>query len=421
MAAGSRSIFRNSALERLSSPDQLDRLVTVTSPIGWAALAALGLLLAAIVGWGVLGHIPTRLEGAGILVSRGGQVYDAMAPAGGTLAQVAPIGTHVDKGDVVATLDDTEGGQDLQHARSVLAEQEELLAQLIRRLDDEIAARIKVDAQQRENLRAIIESAKQRQEFYAESLRTELPVVATGFITKRFVQDTRQQLDTAEQEGRRAHNDLLRLDAEELDQKGRRDTDVWRQQQAVNAARRTVEELSIRVARGTRIVSPIAGHVTEVKASVGTVVPVGKPILSIEIAGEGLELVMYVPPEHGKEITAGMEVRIEPATVKKEEFGTLIGRVLTVSEFPISADGMMATLQNSQLVTRFSAHGAPYAARVSLVADPNSRSGYAWTSAKGPPVVLSSGTTATAEVTVREQAPIALVLPLLRAQIGSGG
>jgi HlyD family secretion protein len=421
MAAGSRSIFRNSALERLSSPDQLDRLVTVTSPIGWAALAALGLLLAAIVGWGVLGHIPTRLEGAGILVSRGGQVYDAMAPAGGTLAQVAPIGTHVDKGDVVATLDDTEGGQDLQHARSVLAEQEELLAQLIRRLDDEIAARIKVDAQQRENLRAIIESAKQRQEFYAESLRTELPVVATGFITKRFVQDTRQQLDMAEQEGRRARNDLLRLDAEELDQKGRRDTDVWRQQQAVNAARRTVEELSIRVARGTRIVSPIAGHVTEVKASVGTVVPVGKPILSIEIAGEGLELVMYVPPEHGKEITAGMEVRIEPATVKKEEFGTLIGRVLTVSEFPISADGMMATLQNSQLVTRFSAHGAPYAARVSLAADPNSRSGYAWTSAKGPSVVLSSGTTATAEVTVREQAPIALVLPLLRAQIGSGG
>jgi HlyD family secretion protein len=151
------------------------------------------------------------------------------------------------------------------------------------------------------------------------------------------------------------------------------------------------------------------------------VVPVGKPILSIEIAGEGLELVMYVPPEHGKEIAAGMEVRIEPATVKKEEFGTLIGRVLTVSEFPISADGMMATLQNSQLVTRFSAHGAPYAARVSLAADPNSRSGYAWTSAKGPPVVLSSGTTATAEVTVREQAPIALVLPLLRAQIGSGG
>jgi HlyD family secretion protein len=421
MAAGSRSIFRNSALERLSSPDQLDRLVTVTSPIGWAALAALGLLLSAIVGWGILGHIPTRLEGAGILVSRGGQVYDAMAPAGGTLAQVAPIGTHVEKGDVVATLDDTEGGQDLQHARSVLAEQEELLAQLIKRLDDEIAARIKVDAQQRENLRAIIESAKQRQEFYAESLRTELPVVATGFITKRFVQDTRQQLDMAEQEGRRARNDLLRLDAEELDQKGRRDTDVWRQQQAVNAARRTVEELSIRVARGTRIVSPIAGHVTEVKASVGTVVPVGKPILSIETAGEGLELVMYVPPEHGKEIAAGMEVRIEPATVKKEEFGTLIGRVLTVSEFPISADGMMATLQNSQLVTRFSARGAPYAARVSLIADPNSRSGYAWTSAKGPPVVLSSGTTAMAEVTVREQAPIALVLPLLRAQIGTGG
>jgi HlyD family secretion protein len=421
MAADSSSIFRKVALERLSSPDQLDRLITLTSPLGWAALVALVVLLAAIVGWGIFGSVPTRVEGAGILVARGGQVFDAMAPAAGTLVKIAAIGTAVVKGDVVATLDDTQAEQDLQHARNVLAEQQTLLAQLTDRFDREISARLRVDAQQRDNLREIITAADQRQAFYAHSLHTAEPVMAKGFVTPRFVQDARQQMDMAEQDGRKARSDLLRIDSEELDQNGRRDVEIWHQQEAVNTARRALDDLTTRFDRNTQIVSPIAGHVTEIKASSGTVVAVGKPILSIETAGEGLELVLYVPPDQGKKIVPGMAVRIEPATVKKEEFGTLVGRVLTISEFPISAEGMMATLQNSQLVTQFSAHGSPYTARVGLVPDPASLSGYVWTSGKGPGVQLSGGTTASAEITVREQAPISLVLPLLRSQTDIGG
>jgi HlyD family secretion protein len=420
MAAETTTIFRKVALERLSSPDQLDHLITLTSPLGWAALVALFVLLAVIVGWGFFGSIPTRVDGAGILVTRGGQVFDAMVPASGTLVKTAPIGTTVARGDIVAQLDDVRAEQDLQHARNILSEQEQQLAQLIERYDQEISARERVDVQQRENLQEIIRTAEQRRTFYASALRDEEPVAAKGFITRRFVQETRQQRDMAEHDGRRAHNDLLRIDSEELDHRGRRDADVWRQQQAVNAARRSLEELSIRFERDTRVVSPIAGHVTEIKAAAGTVVAVGKPILSIETAGEGLELVVYVPPDQGKKIVPGMEVRIEPATIKKEEFGTLLGRVLTVAEFPASTEGMLAVLQNQQLVTRFSARGAPYETRVALIPDPVSSSGYAWTSGKGPPIALSSGTTATAEVTVREQAPVSFLLPLLRAQLGMG-
>jgi HlyD family secretion protein len=420
MGAETSTVFRKVALERLSSPDQLDHLVTLTAPLGWAALSALAVLLTAIVGWGILGSIPTRVEGAGILVARGGQMFDAMAPAAGTLVKIAPIGTAVVRGDIVAQLDDTRAEQDLQHARNVLTEQEQQLAQLIDRYDREISARQQVDAQQRENLLEIIRTAEQRRVFYTEAMQDEAPVAAKGFITRRFVQETRQQRDMAEQDGRRARNDLLRIDAEELDRRGRRDADVWRQQQAVSAARRNLEELLVRFDRDTRIVSPIAGHVTEIKAAVGTVVGMGKPILSIETAGEGLELVVYIPPDQGKRIVPGMEVRIEPATIKKEEFGTLLGRVLSISEFPASSEGMMAVLQNRQLVTRFSAHGAPYEARVGLIANAAGASGYAWASGNGPPIILSSGTTATAEVTVREQTPISLLLPLLRAKTGLG-
>jgi len=36
------SIFRQAALDRLSSPEQLDRLMQVTLPTGWIALVAPG-------------------------------------------------------------------------------------------------------------------------------------------------------------------------------------------------------------------------------------------------------------------------------------------------------------------------------------------------------------------------------------------
>ena len=421
MAARSDRVFRQVALDRLASPEQLDQLITLTSPIGWAALVAIAVLLSTIVVWGIFGEVPTRVQGAGILVARGGQVFDAMAPTTGTLASVVSIGTTLNKGDVVATLDDAQAEQDLEHAKNALHEQEDQLRQLADRFDREIDARRKVDAQQRDNLGEIIRSAEQRRTFYEAELQSDKSVATKGFITQRFMQETRQQMEAAEQDSRRARNDLLRIDAEELDQTGRRDEEVWHQQEAVNAARRTVEELQIRLDRDTRIISPIAGHVTEVKASVGTVVAPGRAVVSIATAGEELELMLFIPPEQGKKVAPGMEVRIEPATIKKEEFGTLVGHVLDISEFPISPEGMLAVLGNPELVKLFSAQGAPYTAHVGLTPDAASPSGYAWSAGKGPPLTLSAGTTADAEVTVRLQAPITLVLPLLREKTGIGG
>jgi len=421
VAAPSERIFRKVALERLSSPDQLDSLITLTSPIGWASLAAIAALLAAVVAWGVFGAVPTRVGGDGILVSRGGQVYDATAPATGTLAEVAAIGTAVKKGEIIAKLDDTQAAQDVAHAETVLREQEEQLKELASRFEREIGARRKVDAQQRENLAEIIRSAEQRRAFYAAALKNDEGVAAKGFITARFVQETRQLMDTAEQDGRRARNDLLRLDAEALEQASRRDQEVWRQRETVNAARRTLEEAKIRRDRNTRIVSPIDGRVTELKATAGTVVTASRPVVSIATAGKRLELVLFVPPQQGKSIGPGMQVAVEPATVKKEEFGTLVGRVLEISEFPVSPEGMLAELGNPELVKAFSAHGAPYAARVSLTRDAASASGYRWSNGKGPALALSAGTTAAAEITVHTQAPIALLLPLLREKTGIGG
>src|SRR5580704_7443780 len=73
-----RTIFRKAALERLSSPEQLDYLMSITSPAGWLAISAIGVILFLIVLWGFLGRIPDKVSGSGILI-RGGAVYDVAA------------------------------------------------------------------------------------------------------------------------------------------------------------------------------------------------------------------------------------------------------------------------------------------------------------------------------------------------------
>src|SRR3954468_20414343 len=410
MAAASERIFRKVALERLSSPEQLDQLVPMTSPIGWTAVIAIAAILAAAIGWSIFGSLPTSVNGSGILVSRGGHVFDAMAPFPGTLIDVANIGTVVKKGDRLASLDDTELRQNLRHAEDVVKEKQTDLASLTKNFADQIDLKHKNAVAQRDNLARIIAAAEKRRAFYEGLLNKQDKIVQQGFLTQRFQEETRRSMDEADQAARAARSDLLRLDAEESDLVGRGDLAVLAAGQAVNDARRKVDEMKIQLEQSTEIVSPLDGVITEIKATPGTVVAPGKPILSIETAGSGLELLLYVPPEFGKKVAPGMDVRIEPATVKKEEFGTLIGKVVAVSDFPMTAEGMASVLQNPQLVTRFMEQGPPYAVRVELVPNADSASGYQWSGGPGPQLKLSSGTTVRAAITTNRRAPISLLL-----------
>ena len=56
-------VFRKVALDRLSSPEQLDQLMEVTTPHGWLALAGAGLLLGVAVVWSTTGTLPERVSG----------------------------------------------------------------------------------------------------------------------------------------------------------------------------------------------------------------------------------------------------------------------------------------------------------------------------------------------------------------------
>ncbi|MDZ7629965.1 MAG: hypothetical protein U5K74_01090 [Gemmatimonadaceae bacterium] len=69
-------------------------------------------------------------------------------------------------------------------------------------------------------------------------------------------------------------------------------------------------------------------------------------------------------------------------------------------------------------MTALAGSDAPYQVFADLTPDPNTESRYHWTSSKGPPITIESGTLCSADILVREQRPIDMVVPFFRRQVG---
>jgi hypothetical protein len=97
-------IFRKEALEKLSSPEQLDHLMHVTRARGWLALAAvIGLSIAGAL-WGLFGRIPIDAAGQGILLKPGGIRQVVALEPGQVMAVKVRPGSRVHRGEAVATI-----------------------------------------------------------------------------------------------------------------------------------------------------------------------------------------------------------------------------------------------------------------------------------------------------------------------------
>ena len=55
------NLFRKKSLDRISSPEQLNAYIRVSTPSVWMLLAAIVVLLVGVCVWGVFGHMDTTL------------------------------------------------------------------------------------------------------------------------------------------------------------------------------------------------------------------------------------------------------------------------------------------------------------------------------------------------------------------------
>lgn len=142
MTGSSQRTFRAAALDRAASPEQFDHLVVITKPSDWILTAVICLALTAALIWGVVGRIPTRVTGDGILISNGDRVVDAVSAATGRLALVfVTVGDHVAKGQPIAQIVQTDIEQKHSEAVAVLHEREREYAVLATRVERELAVK----------------------------------------------------------------------------------------------------------------------------------------------------------------------------------------------------------------------------------------------------------------------------------------
>lgn len=117
MAEEKRRIFSRAALEKLHSPEKLDLLLPVTSPMGWMGLGAIILLLISVSLWAVFGSFTDRVNGMGLIMDSGGLV-NITHTAGGRLINLhVREGTVIKRGDLIAHMEHAEKSADSHMAQ----------------------------------------------------------------------------------------------------------------------------------------------------------------------------------------------------------------------------------------------------------------------------------------------------------------
>lgn len=96
-------LYRKSSLERMASPEQLDKVLRVTSPLSWLALLGITLIIIVTVVWSIIGTIPETITVKGIVSSVVGSNSVYTEDAGTVVSLRVRAGDMVHLGDPVMT------------------------------------------------------------------------------------------------------------------------------------------------------------------------------------------------------------------------------------------------------------------------------------------------------------------------------
>lgn len=473
------SLFRKESLERLSSPERLDQLMQVVSPKSWLPLASLGSLVVVALMWSIFGRIPITVAGRGVLIYPREVVPLQSKSSGQLLALNVNVGDVVKKGDVLATVDQVDLRKQLQLARAKLAQlqgqdrnvsslqvqrndldkkaiqqQRQTLQQSLQAVQDltpilrekglESIRRDRANLQQRlQTIRGLLPTLKKR-------LNNRQRLLEEGAVPDDTVLQARQeylngladideaesqlkQLDVKEADALRQYlqnlNEIKNIQAQlrELDSKeaGLEQQDLetsTTRKKEIQEVEREIARLELQLGDNSQIISQHSGRILEITVNPGQVIDAGTRLGSIEEENSSSKLVgiTYFTVADGKKIQPGMTLQITPQTVKRERFGGILGTVTTVSAFPITKEGAASVVGNPEVVEGLVDQKQDGLIQVygDLELDSTTRSGYKWSSSKGPTLKISPGTTTTVRVKVEERAPITFVLPILRSTSG---
>lgn len=409
-------LFRQAALERLSSPEQLDSVLQVVTVRAWLLLLPVLLVILAALAWGFLGSIPTVVRGMGIVTHTDG-LSEVVSPADGYVEELPfNVGDYVKAGDVVARLSRAD-----MHLRKVTLEGK---IELLTRRHDEAMERIRRireargDALGRQlaDLDAKAALLRKRIANANEQIQVQQRLLQDGLSTQQNLLSAQDSLASAEIEFNALATQRKSLQLQQLQaEKAAKDEETSLRSQLLEA-NAELDVLSKTITRTTVVTSPFEGRIAEVQVEPGMLVSGGRQLLSIDRDGSSstVELIAYIAAKDAKKTRQGMAAEIMPNTYKRAESGFIWGKVRYVGAYPATPEGISLNFQNQMLVRSFLGDEARSELRIELQRDPADPSRLAWSSVQSADYKVDVGSLADVEIVVGRQPPAALVVPAIK-------
>jgi HlyD family secretion protein len=403
-------LFRKAALDKLASPERLDVLMRVTSPMGWLSLLTVAGILVGVIVWSIFGSIPERISGDGILL-RGGANKEIRSTGAGTL-----VSLDLKEGQVVTT------GQKLGAIAAAGNNEEVTIART--KLDSLMNQRATANM---DNSRSVIDAQAQIARLRGDLDMQKLELQRAQSDVQRLealLKDggvTQQRVEGARIRSSQVQSQITQLQNQIAVEQGRirslNSGGVGLDGQ-IAVARQELARVTAKVGSQETLTSTVAGRVIELRKNVGDAINVNDVVAMLEDATATVQVIAFVNADVGKRIKAGMPTEVSPTDVKREEYGFMLASVSNRGEFAASDAYIQSRMRNEAIVKKLTAQGTVVEVQANLKPTDATMSGFEWSTKDGPPFKIGGGTLVTVNIVVERKAPITMVMPFLRKTFG---
>lgn len=323
-------IFRKVALDRLSSPEQLDSLMRVITPKAWLALSPLIVLILGAFVWGWFGSLPNKILATKCILINSIGLADVSSESSGRITDLmVKVGDVVEKGRDIARIEQPDLNDRIQKAESRVYE-----LQSQKKVVNSFAAQGEVLSQQtigqqKQVLESQISVMRERAKYAQERMRlarertkVQEELFQQGLVTNQSVLAARQEAANARQDEAGANleveslqNQIEQLKLTRLERDKQMRGEIANIDTQLNEALRQLDSLvGMQKIAGT-VISRYTGKVTEIKAGKGMLIGAGSPVITIELNDSSkvnLEAVIYIPLSEGRKVLPKMDAQIVP-------------------------------------------------------------------------------------------------------------
>ena len=416
-------LLGSESTQQVTSPENLDQVMVVTSARRWILLATAAFLLASAIAYGFLGRIPNLVSGQGMLL-HGGDIVSIQNNVQGIVTEIhVRAGESVEKDQLVLTvhrpdLEDHVAEIQLQLDLANM-ENTTLLAVENQQLERQEKAHASQAASYQEmvtltarNLENDETKLAHERELFEKKLVSEDDI----FASESKVSATRGALIGQKQKIADLDRNLFDLKNQIASKQAEREVNIKKLELSLEQAHSHLDH-------GSRVHTPFSGRLLEVDVLPGQQVSPASTLFKLERSPmEGSPLIgsFFVSADHATNLVPGLRTQVFPAGVDSDIHGYLIAEVVRVSDFPVSKQRVLNAVGDETVAAEVThGLGVPYLVDLRFLQDRSTTSGYRWSSRKGPPVLMQPGTLCKAKYEVDSRRPISLLLSWVRDLLGA--